>query len=162
MLILFHNCDAMKAARGKSYSMRSLERSSLLTDSRTNPLAASTSSATTSLTSEITKDGRIKKLCESCRMREYQHETLEARQVAIDLNALASGTNVEHISPSRDGIYARLARLMLQYGASAAIGSAAGFATLEILNKSSLTTTTTTEKIVASVSTSSDEITDFL
>lgn len=71
----------------------------------------------------------------------------------VNLREASEQTHSDHLNPSRDGVRARVHRILLKYGApiavGAAVGGAIGVGAFEFLNTST-TTTTTTQKSVDS------------
>lgn len=86
----------------------------------------------------------------------FEEDLQRLRSVSnINLDEAVRATNAEHLDPTRDGVYARLNRILLQYGTAVVVGSAIGAGAIELVNRTSTATTTTT---AAPISTSTQEI----
>lgn len=127
---------------------------------------SSTSSSTTSLTAKhqhietrnpvaSTSKANKNKFKQELSLDEAQRLTIGENN--INLNEAALATNVEQINPARDGFYASINRILLQYGASAVVGTAVGVGTFEILNRNTSTSPTTETSVSNSNSGSNEE-----
>lgn len=127
-------------ARGRSQSMRPLMQrgrihvksnpnsetlrsssSSASSSSNTNPIA-STSTNTIKRKPKISCTGE-------CTMREIdiQRETQHARNVLdLNLREASVATNIEHLNPTQDGVFARVRRILFRNGATGVIGAGIG------------------------------------
>lgn len=149
----------MMSTAGSSQTMKLLSRESRFHSNfkpQTSGLSSPASSSTSSITSkhfqvETEKQHKSKNPCESCLLKEenQQHETVELDETQrrsvldLDLHEATLGTNSEHLDPTRDGVFARVRRILLQHGTSAAVGSVMGVGAFEMMRTTFTTTTTT-------------------
>lgn len=171
-------------SRGRSQSMRPLLQRSR-SDTVIKPQTASSNSAVTTLShtqintktnpvastssakSTLTRDQEsLKTICETCTKKEknQQHvpsgldEVQNMRSLMdINLSEVSVGTNSEHLIPSRDGVYARLRRVLLQHGVAVAIGSGIGVGAIELMNVLNTTTIATPTTTTTTTSTTTQE-----
>lgn len=127
-------------SRGRSQSMRPLlQRSRIQTNLNQQPGRSSSSptlSTTNPLasTSTLIKDRKSSKTCATCDLKEVNLRETEALNEAshvrnffdIDLTEADSGTYNANLDPSKDGVFARVRKILQRYGTFVAIGSAIG------------------------------------
>lgn len=76
---------------------------------------------------------------------------------SIDLGEASMGVNTENFDPARDGVFARVRKAMLRYGAAAAIGSAVGVGGLEVKRQLFPDSSNNTEKYQSVVENTTDD-----
>lgn len=145
-------------SRGRSQSMTIPSRNSAIKPIvRTQPEPISSSSSTTSINSA--NGVKNKPIASTSAFKEVDLETPlveKTKRVSfisdVNLREASEQTHSEHLIPSRDGVRARIRRILIRYGApvavGAVVGSAVGVGAFEFFNTS--TTSTTTEKSVNS------------
>lgn len=87
----------------------------------------------------------VKPIASTTKTRTYLRSNV-ARRLSDDLNEALLSTRSEHLSPTRDGYYASVNKVLARYGVGIVLGPALGVGAVEIYNRAAaaLETTTTT------------------
>lgn len=140
-------------SRGRSRSMSSLPRitkSKPITQSRPASISSSSSTVNEADVNPLASTSDFKEVD----VREHQHLIEKTKHVSfathVDLAEASEGTQSDHLIPSRDGVFARVRRILLRNAAPVAVGAAIGGVGVGAGISQLFNTTTTTQKSTTS------------